>query len=265
MTTATAPRRCVARADDSRTVAALRHCVLARDLPPEAVAAIASCSTRHDFARNSHIFEEGQPTAGLWIVTAGRVHIQHLIADGRRPLSAFRAPVSLLNLGAAMDGGASLATAIAVEPSEAVLVPKELFPEILRRYPAAMKTAIDLLCLELRQRDIMAGIGASRDARGRIGCALLQLVREFGRPIPEGLRIEYRLTRQDIADRSNVTIETAIRVLAELQRQGAIRTRSRVIEILDLPALRAMLECDDCLFDCSVFAGIPAPRLTTVR
>jgi CRP/FNR family transcriptional regulator len=114
---------------------------------------------------------------------------------------------------------------------------------------------VDQLCIELRQRDISNAIAALRDARGRICCALLQLLREYGTTVNGAHRIDYRLTRQDIADRSGVTLETAIRVLSEFQRRGIIRTQSQVIDILNLPMLKQIAECRDCQFDCSVFAS----------
>jgi CRP-like cAMP-binding protein len=113
---------------------------------------------------------------------------------------------------------------------------------------------IALLCREVRQRDIVTAIGSLKDARGRIACCLLQLAREFGVREGQTIRIAYRLTRQDIADRAGVTIETAIRVLSEYQQQGIIRTQSQIIEILDVPRLQEPPQCGECQFDCSVFA-----------
>ena len=75
-----------------------------------------------------------------------------------------------------------------------------------------------------------------------------------------GVSIDYRLTRQDIADRSGVTLETSIRVLSDLQRRGLVRTRAQCIEILEVERLRTLGECGECELDCSVFAK-PRPRV----
>jgi CRP/FNR family transcriptional regulator len=158
-----------------------------------------------------------------------------------------------------MDGRKHGSSAVAIEDSTLVYVPRATLTNLGRVYPITIRNVIDQLCLELRQQDISTAITSLRDARGRIGCTLLQLAREHGTPIPGGKRIDYRLTRQDIADRSAVTLETAIRVLSNLQRSGAIRTNQQVIEIVDLAGLERLTECDSCEFDCSVFASPQPP------
>jgi CRP/FNR family transcriptional regulator len=182
------------------------------------------------------------------------------MADGRQHIVGFLAPTAPLEVASALDGRPHLATATAMDNVTAVLVPKALLPWIAEQFPVTVRNAIELLCLEVRQREIATVIASVKDARGRIGCTLLQLARQFGVPNGRGTRIAYRLSRQDIADRSGVTIETAIRVLSDLQRRGVIHTSAQVIEIVDLEGLRGPTECDECQFDCSVFGAAGRSR-----
>jgi CRP-like cAMP-binding protein len=135
-----------------------------------------------------------------------------------------------------------------------------MLSELARSYPVTIRNAIDMLCLEVRQRDITTAIASLKDARGRIGCSLLQLARQFGVPDGRGIRIDYPLTRQHIADRSGVTVETAIRVLSELQQQAVVQTENQIIRLLDVERIREDVSCDGCQFECSVFAQRRARR-----
>ena len=51
-----------------------------------------------------------------------------------------------------------------------------------------------------------------------------------GTPTKDGLMIQMRLTRQDLADMTGTTVETAIRIMSRFRKQGWITTqRGRVI------------------------------------
>jgi CRP/FNR family transcriptional regulator, cyclic AMP receptor protein len=234
-------------------VQALECCPLVRGLTRAEVAEIAAMCTIQGFPAQAEVFEEGERCSGLWVLATGRVRLYHATADGRQQVVRFQAPTSPLDLGAALDSRPHTASATTLEPATLLFLPRSVLVTLGRKYPLTLRNVVDLLCLEVRQRDIATAIAALKDARGRIGCVLLQLARQFGVPRQGGVVINYRLTRQDIADRAGVTIETSIRVISELQRQGIIRTQNQIIEILDLVSLQAPTSCEECQFDCSVF------------
>jgi CRP/FNR family transcriptional regulator len=200
------------------------------------------------------VFIEGDPCPGLWLLARGRVRVYHSSADGRQRIVSFAMRSSPLELGAALDGRPFSAGATALDDSVLILIPRRELLDLGRRHLGTVRKAVDQLCLEIRQRDIASTIATLKDARGKVGCALLQLARQYGVPTPAGIRIDYRLSRQDIADRAGVRIETVIRILSDLSRQGAVRTEDQRIEIADLSALQSASACEECQFDCSVFA-----------
>lgn len=248
----------VEQGNTSHIIAALRSCALVSGLDDTAVAEIAAGAATHRVKADSRLFEEGEDCTGLWVLTSGRARLLHLMADGRQHAVGFHAPTTPLNLGAALDGSPYMATAITLVDSEVAFVPRSLLVDMGRDYPVTIRNAIQLLCLEVRQRDIAAAVGALKDARGRIGCTLLQLARQFGVTNNSAVRINYPFTRQHIADRSGVTVETAIRVMSEMQQQGILQTDNQIIQILDIPRLSLALDCATCQLECSVFSRKPA-------
>lgn len=240
----------------SPLIAALERCPLLAGVSPEDVRVIAADCRTADFDAQEEIFEEGQRCDGLWVLAKGRVRLYHSDADGHQHIVSFRGPSAPLELAAALDGRPYSASATALEPCTLIFLPHAMLSSLSRRYPVTIRNVVDQLCVELRQRDISNAVSALRDARGRICCALLQLLRQYGVQVNGAHRIDYRLTRQDIADRSGVTLETAIRVLSEFQRRGIIRTQSQVIDILNLPMLKEAAQCAECQLDCSVFSSL---------
>jgi CRP/FNR family transcriptional regulator len=54
--------------------------------------------------------------------------------------------------------------------------------------------------------------------------------------------IEMPLTRQDVADMTGTTVETAIRVMSKFRRQEIIKTRRGKVVLVDIPMLQEIAE-----------------------
>jgi CRP/FNR family transcriptional regulator len=56
----------------------------------------------------------------------------------------------------------------------------------------------------------------------------------------DGLRLTVRLTRQDLADMTGVTLETAIRIMSQLKRARLVSGTAKRLIIHDLPRLKTL-------------------------
>lgn len=221
-------------------------------LSPEELVDLASYARMQGFPPQKDIFTEGQECDGLWVLHSGRVRLYHTSIEGRQQVVGFRSAGAALELGPALDGRPYTVSGTSPDGAILAFLPRPALHEV-SRIPTVVRGIIDQLCLELRQLDIATAVATLKDARRRVYCALLRLARQFGTQTADGaIRIDYRLTRRDIADISGVTLETAIRVLSELQRHGIVRTESQVIEIVDVAGLEHPSECSECQLSCGV-------------
>jgi CRP-like cAMP-binding protein len=107
--------------------------------------------------------------------------------------------------------------AIAAVDSVVVRIPTQAFQELLRRAPAFLQDALCLFCDRLRDVEHKSCM-AFDSVEQRLAQALLSLSKKFGPTIP--------LTKHELAEMAGTTVETAIRVLSQLRKQG-ILTSSR--------------------------------------
>jgi CRP-like cAMP-binding protein len=232
------------------TVTVLAECGLFQGLEPEELLTVADLARLHAFKPRSDVFLEGQACEGLWIVIAGQVRLYHTAADGRQQVIGFRSSSAVLELGAALDERPFTTTATVMNSATLAFLARPALLALVRRNPVIVRNVIDQLCLELRQRDISNAVAGLKDARSRVYCTLLRLAQQFGVPAGRHVRIAYRLTRRDIADMSGVTLETAIRALSDLQRQEIVRTRSQILDLVDLGRLQHAAACQECQLGC---------------
>jgi CRP/FNR family transcriptional regulator, cyclic AMP receptor protein len=237
----------------------LSRCKLFQGLEREGLLAFAGAARTHVFRAGTDLYAEGDVSNGLWVVAKGRVRLHHADSAGQYHVVRFHAAGSILNLASAIDGRPLATAATALNDVVALYIPRDELLDIGRRHWAATRNALNLLCLEIRQRDVAAAVGALKDARSRIICSLLQMAREFGVWTGTGVRIDYQLSRQDIAEQAGIRVETAVRALSDLRTLGMVETEDQIVELLDVAALRDINECSTCELDCAVFNREPVP------
>ncbi|HEY6146552.1 MAG TPA: Crp/Fnr family transcriptional regulator, partial [Thermoanaerobaculia bacterium] len=129
------------------------------------------------------------------------------------------------------------ATAVALEPSSVLSVPEHRFfgviernPEITRRLLAGL--TLRLMTLNRRLADMTGSV--------EYRCARLfeTLASRIGQPRDGGVFVPLPLSRQEIADLTGTTVETAIRIMSRWQKSGLVETGRKGFLILDPAALR---------------------------
>ena len=71
----------------------------------------------------------------------------------------------------------------------------------------------------------------------RIAALLLKLSNKVGIETSEGMLIDIRLTKQDMADMAGTTVETSIRTFSKFKRQGLVAYTDGKFIIKDLKKL----------------------------
>lgn len=191
---------------------------------------VASLLTGVCFPRDTYIFFEGDAPDHLFVVWMGRVKLVRHSVDGRDVVLDVMGPGRLLGELAVFEGSPYSQTAQAMEDVALISIQRKDYLHLLERYPSLALAVINELGRRLRvANDLVQSLAVDRVDR-RIARALLRLALYNGVRTDEGLMIQMRLTRQDLADMTGTTVETAIRVMSRFRKQGWIATqRGRVI------------------------------------
>jgi CRP/FNR family transcriptional regulator len=143
---------------------------------------------------------------------------------------------------AVLDGTPYDTTAQCLEDTAVVSIARRDFYDLIQRYPSLSMAVISELSRRLRSAtDLVRSLAVDR-VEQRIARVLLKLANATGRPTPEGLTIDIPLTRQDVADMTGTTVESAIRVMSKLRRQGLITTHRGRVVLTNVAELRVVAE-----------------------
>lgn len=198
----------------------LRGITMFRDLPPPELERVASVAAFRTFRKKTVVFHEGDVLEAVYFIRRGMVKTFKTDEEGREHI------VSLLGAGEMFPHtalfGASVcpATATALVDTDMAVFALKPFERLLLEAPAVAAHVIRALGEKIRDLQQKLQQLTGFDVRRRIVSFLLHAAETHGRSEGEGVRLNWPLTHQELADMLGTSRETVNRVLSDLRREG---------------------------------------------
>ena len=219
----------------------LRQVPLFASLTNEQIAAVADQFHVDSFAPDTIIFLDGDPADRLWVLQSGQVKIVKHTSDGQENLLEVITPGEMFG-GAGLLLASHPATAVAMTATGTLSIERDPYLQLIRQYPEIALRIIALLGDRLQAAMKMRALSTER-VDVRLANILLKLCDKVGEPVAEGVRIHLSLSRQDLADMTGTTIETAIRIMSKFRKEGWVHTEpGGFVVILDHDRLQRVSE-----------------------
>lgn len=218
----------------------LRRTTIFRRLSGEDRQRLAGVATTRTFDKDAPLFSEGDPSDYLYTVVSGRVKVFKTTARGTDIILELFGPGDPVGAVAVYESRAYPASAVALEPTSCLMIPRRSFFSLLEAHPTMVRgllTGLTHRLVELTNR--LAELSGGR-VEARVARFFLKLANDIGQPRSEGIFIPLALSRQEIADMIGTTIETSIRIMSRWGKENLIRTEKDGFVVLDRPALEAI-------------------------
>jgi len=220
----------VARAAADAVLAALRRVGYFRSVPAAELARLAGRCRQRVLKRGEHAFEEGDACRGLLVVAEGAVEMRQVSPRGREQVLHAEGPGATLGEAPLFDGQGYIASAVAVEPTRVVLVPKEDMLDLCRRHPAVALSMLEAMAKRVRRFAGLVEDLAFRQVTERLARHIEASAAASGVPVASGTVVDLALTQEQLAARLGTVRELVSRALSQLERAGAIkRVRSGIV------------------------------------
>ena len=212
----------------------LKEIPLLEDIPPEEIKKISTYFHLKEYKKNEYIFFEGDEEPGIYIVIEGIVKLIKETADGKTVILRLVTPKEVFGwLVMGESRPTSTYTAQALVDTKVLYISNQDFLKLLNLYPAlAVKITCDASKMLLEAYDRLKSLAAEK-VEGRIANLLLELSRKIGKEEDGKIVIRAPITRQDLAEMTGTTVETAIRIMSKWKKEGIVNTERGKIEILD--------------------------------
>lgn len=188
------------------------------------------------YRKGQAIFYEGNHANGLYCIYRGKVKLSKLGEDGKEQIVRFAKTADILGYRSLLSNEPYHATATAMEDCYICHLSKERFMQLMETDSRLALNVVQLLTKDLRGAEQLLVNVAQKSVKERISEALITLKSTFGYT-DDGKTLSVFLTRAEIADMAGTTTETAIRTLAQLDKENLIELNGKKIKIVNLKEL----------------------------
>jgi CRP/FNR family transcriptional regulator len=223
-------------------LALLKKIPLFAELHDEALMELARRCVSRSFGPGHVLFAAGEECRGLYIVESGRVRIYRADQSGREQVLHVEGPGRPVAELPLFDGGPYPASAVTIEESRLVFLPRDDFEYLYRHHPDIAQAIIRALGRRLRHLVQLAETLAFRDVAARLAMLLVGYAERGGTQTTEGIELELDRTQEEIAHEIGTARESVSRALKQLRRKGLIKPAGRNRLLLpDLARLRSLV------------------------
>lgn len=192
----------------------------------ELTARLFAAGTKKQLRANEHLFYAGDAATYLPIVLTGKIKMVRYPEAGKEIIIGVFQSGEIFAIPPAMDGKRFPATAVAMEDTQLLLLPRKDFLDMMGSSSEFSSIVMGRMCGILRDRAETVQILATPSAEHRVATVLLKLSGEMNGDKVK--KITHR--RQDIAEMSGLSLETTIRVIRKLAAKGYFQiVRGRII------------------------------------
>lgn len=191
----------------------------------------------HQYKKNEIIQYEGDQPTHLLILASGKVKIYKSGFGNHPQIVRMLKPGENFGYRAIIANEPNSTTAMAFEDCTVYMISKENYLSILRHNNAFCYRFLEELAFDLAESDSRTVNLTQKHIRGRLAESLLFLKENYGIE-EDAATVNIYLSREDLANLSNMTTSNAIRTLTSFVQEKMIAMDGRKIKIIDEEKLR---------------------------
>lgn len=199
--------------------------------------AITDTFELHHFKKNQIIYAEREEPELLWCLLKGKAKLYKDGVGGRQQIVRLIRPVQYFGYRAYFAKQPYVSSAAAMEPSTLGTIPMEIVRQLIDSNTQVAWFFIHELSKNLGDSDTRIVNLTQKHLRGRLAEALIALREHYGFE-EDGVTMRIYMSRDDLANLSNMTTSNAIRTLTSFVNEHLIAVDGRNVKIINEAQLR---------------------------
>jgi CRP/FNR family transcriptional regulator, dissimilatory nitrate respiration regulator len=207
----------------------LRHAGLFQDLEEKYLLEFASRARRRSLDAGQTLFLAGDRADGLYVVLEGRIKVFKMSPKGREQMLMIMGTGETVGEVAVLSGETYPAGAEALEASEALYIPRQVFLDLLSREPEVAMRLLAALSSRLRAFASLIEDLSLRDVSERLAAHLLSLSTSGA----GAETVDLKVSKTQLSAAVGTVPETLSRAFQQLAGAGVLETSGRKVHIKD--------------------------------
>ncbi len=226
--------------DERRALWYLRKIPLLEGVGAEHVRALAAVVEIKEFRRRQIVYLPGDPGEHVFFIQGGRVKCSKVSRDGKELTLDYRGPGEFFGELCVFDGAPREEMAEAMKNAIIAVLPRDNLRELLLGDAALTFRFARVLGDRRRHIESKLEQFVFRDVHAKLASLLLELGREYGQETEDGVKIDLKITHQEMANLIGSTRETISLALASFKKRNLVQLLGRTVVLVDQEGLQAM-------------------------
>jgi CRP-like cAMP-binding protein len=201
--------------------------------------ALARMVVRKLFEPREVVLRKGDPALQFYVIARGRLKAITAGGEGRQAALSIMGPGEVFGEVAVLDGQPRSATITALERCELMIIQRNDFFHFLEKNPTAAIKLMAVLARRLRHLSERVEDSTFLEIPARLAKQLVHLGTRYGKPTDDGLRIELKLSQQELGDLVGATRESVNKQIRAWVGDGIVAQHKGRLVIVDLERLQA--------------------------
>ncbi len=188
------------------------------------------------------VFEQGERATSFYLLLHGRLKVTQVTRDGQQIIVRVVHPGDLFGFTRALGRLDYPGTSTAAVDSLVAAWPTDAWDGFVAENPNLAINAIRTIGQRLDEAHTRIREMSTQEVERRVAHAVLRLVAQAGTREESGLRVDFPISRRDIAEMTGTTLHTVSRILSGWEGQGLVEGGRQRLVVCDVPGLRRVAE-----------------------
>lgn len=202
------------------------------ELERESLKDVSDHKVVNTYKKGQTLFVQGNPPYGMYCVSEGNIKITQVGSDGKESIVRIASPGDVLGHRSIFTDQFYNATATAIEECSVCFIDKKYILKLVQEKPSVACNLIAKLGRDLGAAEQRVSSFYQKNVRERLAELLLLLKQSHGVTEESGrIKLNIKLTREEMASIIGTASETLIRFMSELKSEGFIEQEGKTIFI----------------------------------
>lgn len=206
-------------------------------LDDKSLGVISNLLREKKYRKNELIFMEDEASKAVFFVKKGKVKIYKTTQEGKEHIIHIMKDGDVFAEACLLGAFPYPANSEAIEDSDIFIIDNEDLEKLLENHPKIGIEIIKVLSKRLQMVSKQVENLALRDAYGKAASLIIQLLKNQGKELSNGVILSTGLSRQDMGNMVGLSRETFTRALSKLKQYEAIDIIKDEIKVIDVKKL----------------------------
>ncbi len=199
-----------------------------------ALADVARHKVTNTYKKGQTLFVQGNHPFGLFCISTGNIKVTKVGVNGKESIVRIASAGDVLGHRSLFTNQFYMATATALEDTKVCFLDKKFILKVMQKEPTVSMQIIEKLSTDMGKAESKLSSLHQKNVRERLAELLLILKESHGTIDTEDkLKINLKLTREEMATMIGTANETIIRFISEFKEAGLIEQKGKYLYIKD--------------------------------